>query len=204
VAALGFPADRLDVRIVQLVTLLRDGKPVVMSKREGEMVTLAEVMDDVGIDATRYFYLMRTMDSHLEFNLDLAKSKVRDNPVYYVQYAHARIASILGFARQQLPAGASERHAPMERLQEPEERLLTRHLILFPKVLDACARTLEPHGLTGYLQQLSELFHVFYGKHRVITDDIELSVARLALVRATKQVLANGLGLVGAGAPDQM
>ena len=199
--ALGLPADHLIVRIVQLVTLSRHGKPVPMSKRQGEFVTFREVLDEVGVDATRFFYLMRTMESHLDFDLDLAKSQSQENPVYYVQYAHARICSIL--AKSSLPWWTTLR-PDLGLIQEPEARLLLRWLFQYPIVLRLCASALEPHGLTSYLRKLAESFHVFYTKHRVISDDRRLSAARLALVRATRQVLANGLGILGVSAPVRM
>ena len=203
-AALGRPADRFLVRIVQLVTLSRHGKPVPMSKRQGEFVTFREVLGEVGVDATRFFYLMRTMESHLDFDLDLAKSQSNDNPVYYVQYAHARICSILRYARAQLPWRKRLGPVDLALLAEPEERMVLRQLFQFPMVTRACAQALEPHGLTGYLQRLAELLHVFYTKHRVVTEDAPRSRARLALIQATRQVLANGLGLLGVSAPRRM
>ena len=199
-AALGLPADRLAVRIVQLVTLSRKGKPVPMSKRQGEFVTFREVLDEVGVDATRFFFLMRTAESHLDFDLDLAKAQSQENPVYYIQYAHARISSILAKS----PRWWAQRRPELERLVAPEERLLIRWLFQYPIVLRLCAEALEPHGLTAYLRRLAETFHVFYTKHRVISEDQRLSAARLALVRATRQVFANGLGLLGIGAPRRM
>jgi len=204
VAALGRPAERLTVRIVQLVTLSRHGAVVPMSKREGEYVKFREILDEVGVDATRFFYLMRTMDSHLDFDVDLAKSQSNDNPVYYVQYAHARIWSILGYARRQLPWFKRLGPVRLALLGEPEERLLLRHLFQFPMVAAACAQALEPHGLTVYLQKLAELFHVFYTKHRVMTEDAARSRARLELIRAVRWVLENGLGLLGVSAPRRM
>jgi arginyl-tRNA synthetase len=199
--ALGLPTERLIVRIVQLVTLTRAGKVVPMSKRQGEFVTFREIMDEVGVDATRFFYLMRTMDSPLDFDLDLAKAQSQENPVYYIQYAHARISSILTKAR----VGWWHRwHPPLERLSSPEERALIRTLFQYPVVLRLCATALEPHGLTIYLRRLAEIFHVFYTKHRVIADDARLSAARLVLIRATQRVLANGLGLMGISAPQRL
>ncbi len=199
VAALGLPPERLIVRIVQLVTLSRQGKPVPMSKREGEFVTFREVLDEVGVDATRFFLLMRTMESHLDFDLDLAKSQSQENPVYYVQYAHARICSI--FAKHpEAEVSAGE----VGRLRTPEEVLLQRTLAQYPIVLRLCAAALEPHGLSGYLRRLAETFHVFYTKHRVISEDTQLSSARLALVQATRIVLVNGLRILGVHAPDRM
>ncbi len=200
-AALGLPADRLIVRIVQLVTLSRQGKPVPMSKRQGEFVTFREVMEEVGVDATRFFLLMRTMESHLDFDLDLAKSQSQENPVYYVQYAHARICSIL--AKAALPWWVRIR-PDLRLLKESEELLLARVLFQYPIILRLCAAALEPQGITVYLRKLAESFHVFYTKHRVITDDARLSAARLALIRATQHVLANGLGILGVSAPRRM
>ena len=201
VAALGLPADRLVVRIVQLVTLSRKGKPVPMSKRQGEFVTFREILDEVGVDATRFFFLMRTMDSHLDFDLELAKSQSQENPVYYVQYAHARICSILTKAQVSWWVRC---WPDLALLKEAEELLLLRILFQYPIVLRLCAGSLEPHGLTVYLRKLAETFHVFYTQHRVIQEDARLSAARLALVRATRQVLANGLGLLGVSAPRRM
>ncbi|MBI3320665.1 MAG: arginine--tRNA ligase [Candidatus Omnitrophica bacterium] len=201
IAALGFPADRLVVRIVQLVTLSRSGKPVPMSKRQGEFVTFREILDEVGADATRFFFLMRTMESHLDFDLELAKSQSQENPVYYIQYAHARICSIL--AKAALPWRVRLR-PDLGLLQEPEERLLLRGLYQYPIVLRLCAAALEPHGLTVYLRKLAETFHIFYTKHRVISDDLKRSSARVALVRATRQVIQNGLGILGVNAPRRM
>ena len=200
-SALGLPAERLDVRIVQLVTLSRGGKPAPMSKRQGEFVTFHEILDEVGVDATRFFYLMRTMDSPLDFDLELAKSESQDNPVYYIQYAHARICSILAKAR--LPWWTRFR-TDFGRLREPEERLLMHWLFQYPMVLRICALAVEPHGVTMYLRKLAESFHVFYTKHRVIGEDAALSAARLALIRATRQVFANGLGVLGISAPKRM
>ena len=212
-SALGLPTDRLIVRIVQLVTLSRKGQPVPMSKRQGEFVTLREILDEVGVDATRFFFLMRTAESHLDFDLELAKAHSQDNPVYYVQYAHARICSIL----TKVPGTSPVRFGPMlwktpwrmsradlSLLTQPEERLLMRWLFQYPIVLRLCAAALEPHGITTYLRKLAETFHVFYTKHRVISEDRRLSAARLALVRATRQVFANGLGLLGVTAPRRM
>jgi arginyl-tRNA synthetase len=201
VAALGLPADRLVVRIVQLVTLLRRGKPVPMSKRQGEFVTFEEILEEVGVDATRFFYVMRTMESPLDFDLELAKSQSQENPVYYVQYAHARICSIMAKGR---PPWWLALRPNLSLLGAPEERLLMRWLFQYPVVLRLCASALEPHGLTVYLRKLAESFHVFYGKHRVISDDLPRSAARFALIRATRQVFANGLDVLGVTAPVRM
>ena len=199
--ALGLPAEQLTVRMIQLVTLSRDGKPVPMSKRQGEFVTFEEIINEVGVDATRFFYLMRTMDSQLGFDLDLAKSQSQENPVYYIQYAHARICSILAKDRR---AFWQRRLPRFELLTEPEERLLMRGLFQYPVILRLCAAAMEPHGLTGYLRKVAEAFHVFYAKHRVIGEDLSLTATRLALVKAARQVLANGLGMLGITAPRRM
>ncbi len=204
VTALGQAADRLTVKIVQLVTLTRAGKVVPMSKRQGEFVTFREIMQEVGVDATRYFYLMRTAESHLDFDLELAKSQSQENPVYYVQYAHARICSVIENFTKQLPEVAADPNVDGTLLDQPEERLMLRQLFQFPSVVTACAQSLEAQGVTVYLQKLAELFHVFYTKHRVISDDLARSRARLALVQATRIVLANGLGLLGVSAPQRM
>ncbi len=201
VAALGLDAERLTVRIVQLVTLSRHGKPVPMSKRQGEFVTFREIMEEVGVDATRFFFLMRTMESHLDFDLELAKSQSQENPVYYVQYAHARICSIFANARGEWARWGPR---PLDLLTEPEERLLMRGLCQYPTVLALCAAALEPHAVTVYLRKLAETFHVFYTKHRVLTEDRERSRARLALVAATRRVLASGLSILGVSAPRKM
>ena len=203
VAALQLPADRLTIRIIQLVTLSRKGQPIPMGKRQGEFVTFRELIDEVGVDATRFFFLMRTMESHLDFDLELAKSHSQENPVYYVQYAHARICSILAYSRGRLPWWSQWR-VDLSQLQEAEARLLIRTLMQFPVVLRLCAQALEPHGITTYLQRLAETFHVFYTKHRVITEDVGRSTARLMLVKATRQVLANGLEILGVNAPRRM
>ncbi len=204
VAALGYRPEALDVIIAQLVTLYRGGSPVRMSTRAGEFVTLRQLMDDVGVDATRFFYLMRKCEAHLDFDLELAKQQSPENPVYYIQYAHARICSILGHHRQTHGTAAPSGEPMLERLVEPEELDLIRRLRQFPLVVEACVRALEPHGMTVYLQRVAEQFHFFYGKHRVVIDDRPLSEARLALVDGVRQVLCLGLGLLGIHAPEQM
>jgi arginyl-tRNA synthetase len=201
--ALGRPADALAVRLIQLVTLTRGGKAVAMGKREGEFVTLAEVVGEVGADAARFFFVMRRCESHLEFDLDLAKSKTADNPVFYVQYAHARIASIFR-THERGPAGAAAAGADLGRLELPEELALIKRLAGYPEVLAVCARTLEPHPLANYLVGLAAAFHGYYNRVRVVTDDAAGSGARLALVQAIGIVLRNGLHLMGVAAPDQM
>lgn len=205
-AALGRDADRLEVLLTQMVRLLRGGEAVKISKRGGSFVGLAEFLDEVGVDAARYFFLMRTLDSHFDFDLDLAVRQAADNPVYYVQYAHARIASIL---RQEEAAGLSrlwsERGGSQAgRLTHAAERALCLALARFPDEIADAAQARAPHRLTVYARQLAEHFHKFYGDCRVLGEDRELSAARLALCDAARQVLANCLGLLGVGAPDRM
>jgi arginyl-tRNA synthetase len=203
VQALGRPADALAVRLIQLVTLTRGGKAVAMGKREGEFTTLAEVVGEVGRDAARYFFVMRRCESHLEFDLELAKAKTADNPVFYVQYANARISSIFR-TRAERGAGGEAREADLALLALPEEIGLIKKVAIFPDVLAGCARALEPHALAQYLVALAGAFHAYYNKTRVITEDEALSDARLALVRAVGIVIRNGLDLMGVGAPAEM
>ncbi len=199
--ALGRPADALAVRLIQLVTLTRGGKAVAMGKREGEFVTLAEVVGEVGADAARFFFVTRRCESHLEFDLDLAKAKTADNPVFYVQYAHARISSIF---RTRTGRGQEDAGADLSRLELPEELSLIKKLAAFPEVLAVCARSLEPHPLANYLVSLAAAFHGYYNRVRVVTEDEGATRARLALVRAVGIVLSNGLDLMGVAAPGQM
>lgn len=202
--ALGHSAEALEVRLVQLVTLTRKGKAVAMGKRQGQFTTLAEVVSEVGRDAARFFFLMRRCESSLEFDLELAKERSADNPVYYVQYAHARINSIF---RTRLEKGLKQppsADVDLSPLDAPEELGLIRTVALYPDALVKAARTLEPHHLAAYLVGLAGSFHSYYNKVRVITDDERLSFARLALVQAVGIVIRNGLGVMGIEAPETM
>lgn len=201
-AALGFDPDRLKVIIMQLVRLFQGGEVLRMSKRTGKYVTLEELLDDVGKDAARYFFIMRSADSHLDFDLDLAKAQSQDNPVYYVQYAHARIASILRNAQGYNIPAASETDFSLLR-QEAELELL-RKIADWPGVVEGAARALEPHRLPYYAHELASAFHKFYTQCRVLQDDPDLSAARLALVKTTQATLASVLGMMGVSAPDSM
>jgi arginyl-tRNA synthetase len=213
VAALGHPG-RLDVVIGQLVTLLRNGEQVRMSKRTGEMVTFEELLDEVGADAARYFFLRRSTDQPLDFDIGLAKEQSSENPVFYVQYGHARICSILRKAAgiesgagidvadvvaRLVPAGAS-----LSALADPAEFALIRKLAEFPEIVEAAAVQLAPHKLPHYAEELAAAFHQFYTLCRVVTDDEALTVARLALVDATRSTLERVLALVGVSAPQSM
>lgn len=198
-AALGHDANQVNVLIVQLTTLYRKGEPVRMSTRAGEFVTLKELMDEVGVDATRFFFLMRKVESHLDFDLELAKEKSQENPVYYVQYAYARISSILKYAN--IPVSSE---VNLSLIHEPEEMELVKLLSSFPEVLNQAAEYLEPYRVVDYLRELATRFHKFYSVHRVVSDDPDLSRARLFLVGCTRIVLRNGLALLGIGHPEQM
>jgi arginyl-tRNA synthetase len=202
--ALGHPADGLEILIIQLVTLLRDGQPVRMSKRQGEFVLMKELLDEVGRDAARFTFLMRRHDSPLEFDLTLATRQSAENPVYYVQYAHARIASIF---KQAAASGIAPRDwdgIDLAPLTAPEELALIKRLLQYPAVVAGAARALEPHRLAYWLSDLAGAFHPYYKTHRVIGDDASLTMARLALCGAVGQVARNGLGLLGVAAPTSM
>ncbi len=195
--------DQPEVLLVQMVNLLRDGQPVKMSKRAGTFVTLREVVDEVGADAVRFNFLTRRAESQLDFDLEAAKKQSEENPVYYVQYAHARCAAILRKAADE--AGMEPRdNADTAPLTCDEERKLIALLTEYPDLLATAAERLEPYRLATWLMGLAAAWHRFYHKHRVIVADRELGRARLLLAAATKQVLANGLGLLGVSAPERM
>ena len=190
--------------LVQLVNLLRDGKPVAMSTRAGEFVTLREVVDEVGRDAARYNFLMRRSDSHLDFDLELAKKQSNENPVYYVQYAHARICSILRFGEERSYRIPVYNEVNLSLLNLPEEIQLIKVITRFPELIEGAASTMEPHRLTFYLNDLAAIFHSYYNKYKVISDDEELSKARLFLVKSVLTVVKNALRLLGVSAPEKM
>ncbi|MBI4391387.1 MAG: arginine--tRNA ligase, partial [candidate division NC10 bacterium] len=203
VAALGHDPACLTVLLVQIVRLLRAGEEVRMSKRTGDFISLQEVLEEVGPDACRYIFLTRRSDSHLDFDLEVAKAQSMENPVYYVQYVHARCASILREAEKAgVPPPAPD--APVDSLALPEELALLKQCTLLPEVVEAAAAALEPHRLPAYLQALATEFHGYYTRHRVLSNDPDLTTARLALVATVKQVVANALGLLGVAAPDRM
>lgn len=204
VQALGREKDTLKVVLVQLVNLLRAGKPVAMSTRSGEFVTLREVVDEVGKDAARYNFLMRRSDSHLDFDLEVAKKQSNENPVYYVQYAHARICSILRMADERGLAIPRYGDVDLTLLGLPEEMLLIKQTTRYPDVVEASAATLEPHRFTFYLNELASVFHSYYNKQRVVSQEEDLSRARLFLVKAVGTVLGNALRILGVSAPEKM
>jgi arginyl-tRNA synthetase len=206
VVATGRKSEQFDVILVQLVNLLRDGNPVQMSTRAGEFVTLKDIVDEVGKDAARFMFLSRSYDSGLDFDLELAKKKSADNPVYYVQYVHARITGILNKAKDEglidqidFNAGSN-----LEKLLAEEELKLIKHLAAFREQVEKSAETLHPHVVFTYLMTLASAFHAYYNRHKVIMEDRSLSLARLSLVLAVKKVIRNGLALLGVSAPERM
>ncbi len=202
--ALGFDVEKIQAIIYQFVTLTRGGVQVKMSTRKAEYVTVDELVDEVGSDVVRFFFLTRRADSHLEFDLDLAKKQSADNPVFYVQYAHARVSSLFEQAAkagaQPAPAAASH----LETLTAPEEVAVTKLLAQYTDVVEDAARALEPHRVVFYLIDLASEFHRFYNRHRVLTDDPRRTAARLYLAGATQIVVRKGLNLLGVHAPDKM
>ena len=204
-AALGKDPDAFEVPIVQMVHLYRGGEKAFMSTRKGEFVTLRELRREVGNDAARFFYIMRRCEQHLDFDLDLAKSQSSDNPVYYLQYAHARICSVLRQAGERGHEVETEvDEVALELLTEAQEQDLLTTLSRFPEVVEAAALAREPHQVAFYLRQVANDFHAYYNAHQFLVDDAALRTARLALNRATRQVLANGLKLLGVSAPEAM
>jgi arginyl-tRNA synthetase len=202
--ALGRDKEAFKVLLIQFVTLLKDGKPVGMSTRSGEFTTLREVLHEVGKDAARFFFLMRKCDAHLEFDLDLAKKTSNENPVYYVQYAHARIASIFRVAFEAGIDPAAVKSAPVNLLVLKEEINLIKMILDYYAVLEGASRSFEPHRVTFYLLELVGKFHSYYNKARVVGDDRELTSARLLLLAILRDVIKDGLGILGVSAPERM
>lgn len=204
VKALGYDPSALEVVIMQLIRLYKGGEIVRMSKRSGQFVTLEDLVEEVGRDAARYFFVMRSADSHLDFDLDLAKSESNENPVYYIQYAHARICSILRQLDEQGGQMPDPGRADYSLLKEEYELALARKLADFPGEVASAATGLAPQRIARYLHELAGLLHSFYNSHRVIVPEKDLSAARLVLVEATRITLKNGLGLLGINAPERM
>ncbi len=205
IEASGYQPDQFKVILIQLVNLLRDGSPVAMSTRSGEFVTLEDVIKEVGRDAARFLFLMRHYESPLDFDLEVAKKKSNDNPVFYVQYVHARISSIARKADSE--KGIRNISPDMLKANwaiEPEEIRLIKAMAAYPEVVGAAAEHMEPHRITFYLMDLAALFHSYYNKHKVLTDDDDSTLNRLNLVFAVKKVIRNGLGLIGVSAPEKM
>jgi arginyl-tRNA synthetase len=204
VRALGYDPSRFEILIHQIVRLFRGSEMVRMSKRAGDIVPLSGLLEDVGTDAARFFFLMQSLDSHLDFDLELAKKQAADNPVYYVQYAHARICSILREAEERGLSLPDIADANLDRLGEPDELALMRKLADLPHEISQAAERYEPHRMTRYARELAATFHGFYTNCRVLGDDPELTAARLALVQAALTVLRIVLSLIGVSAPDRM
>jgi arginyl-tRNA synthetase len=202
--ALGHPREALDILIVQLVTLLRDGQPVRMSKRRGEYVLMEELLEEVGRDAARFTFLSRRHDSPLDFDLAVAARQTADNPVYYVQYAHARIKSLARQAAEQGFAVPAWDEIDTGVLTLAEEQQIIKRLLQFPDAVAGAARALEPHRVAYWLQELAGLFHPYYRAHRILQPDRALAQGRMALCAAVGQVVANGLDLLGVSAPETM
>jgi arginyl-tRNA synthetase len=203
--AMGYAGDSLEVPFVQFVSLYRAGEKLSMSTRSGDFVTLRQLREEVGNDAARFFYVMRSNDQHLDFDLELAKSHSNDNPVYYIQYAHARVASV--FRQLEEKSYAWDREAGLERLPrltEMHEKALMSTLSRYPEVIELSASNRAPQHLVHYLRDLANEFHTYYNAHQFIVDDADLRNARLTLIAATRQVIANGLGVLGVSAPDSM
>jgi len=204
IEASGRKRDQFDVILVQLVNLLRGGEPVAMSTRAGEFVTLSDVVREVGRDAARFIFLTRHYESPLDFDLELAKQKTNDNPVFYVQYVHARISSILRKGRERGMEDTAWVDEAIATLKASEEINLIKTMSRYPEVLRNSALNMEPHRVTFYLMDLASAFHAYYNKHRVLTDDPLLSHGRLYLVMAVQKVIRNGLNLLGVSAPEKM
>ncbi|MFA9409086.1 MAG: arginine--tRNA ligase [Candidatus Dadabacteria bacterium] len=199
--SIGLDDSRFNVLLIQFVRLMREGKEVAMSKRAGSYVTLKEVAQEVGADVMRFFLLMRSSESHLDFDLDLAKKESSENPVYYIQYAYARIGSIFRKAQEE---GITQSSNNLALLKAPEEIDLVKKLLLFPEVLEDSAKSLAPHKVAYYLQELAAQFHVYYNKCRVVDENKDISSARLYLITCAQTVLGNGLKLLGVSAPERM
>ncbi|MCW8890724.1 MAG: arginine--tRNA ligase, partial [Sedimenticola sp.] len=203
--AVGDDPSRLDVLLVQFAILYRGGERVQMSTRSGSFVTLRELRKEVGSDAARFFYVMRKCEQHMDFDLDLAKSQSSDNPVYYVQYAHARVCSVLRQAAEKsIAVDITEGSENLERLTEAHEQGLLKTLARYPEVVENAALNEEPHQLTHYVRELANDFHTYYNAHQFLVDDESLRDARIKLILAVRQVLKNGLNLLGVSAPEKM
>lgn len=204
IQALGYDRSTFKVILVQLVNLLRAGKLVSMSTRTGEFISLKDVIQEVGVDACRYFFMLRRAESPLDFDLELAKKEGTENPVYYVQYVHARVSSIFKKAAAQEVEIPTFDNVDIALLSLPEERLLAKRVAIFPEFVEGMALALEPHRLTAYLQDVAGIFHSYYNKYRIISDDKEMTKSRVLLVKVIQGVVRSALGLLGIAAPTEM
>ena len=201
--ALGYQPEDLEIQLVQFANLFENGEKMSMSTRSGEFVTLKQLREDVGLDAARFFYVMRKAEQHMDFDLDLAREQSSDNPVYYLQYAHARICSVQRQCAEKSIA-VDLQNAQLARLDNPHEQALIKQLGLFAERVEVAATRREPHQVVNYLRELANQFHSWYNAHQFIVEDVELRDARIALALAVGQVLRNGLVLMGVSAPDKM
>ncbi len=202
--AMGYDKKIFKILLVQFVSLLRAGEKVSMSTRSGEFETLADVVSEVGVDATRYFFLMRSSDTHLDFDLELAKKETPDNPVFYIQYAHARICSIFRAAEENGVIWDSSAGVDLAPLNEDEEFAIIQAILSFPEIVEKSARALEVHRISHYLLDLVSRFHGYYSRHRVISDDKSLTQARLFLLDGLRITIRNGFELMGISSPEKM
>jgi len=203
--AMGYAGDSLEVELVQFVALYRSGKKMQMSTRSGEFDTLRQLRAEVGNDAARFYYVSRSNDQHLDFDLDVAKSQSNDNPVYYIQYAHARVASVFRqLDEKSLQWDRDNGQKQLAGLVEPQEKALMTSLSRYPEVVELAANNRAPQHLVHYLRDLANDFHTYYNAHAFIVDDAALRDSRLFLVAATRTVIANGLGILGVSAPEKM
>ncbi|MEJ2094717.1 MAG: arginine--tRNA ligase, partial [Gammaproteobacteria bacterium] len=203
--ALGKNPDLLDILLVQFATLYRGTEKLQMSTRSGQFVTLRELRDEVGKDAARFFYVMRKSEQHLDFDLELAKSESQDNPVYYIQYAHARVCSVLRQASEKnLALPADPASVDLSRLEQTYEKTILTRLSIYPEILLNAAQSYEPHQIVFYLRELANEFHTYYNACQILVDDESLRNARIELICAVRQVIRNGLLLLGVSAPEKM
>ena len=204
IQALGYNRSTFKVILMQLVNLLRSGKQVSMSTRTGEFISLKEVIQEVGVDACRFFFMLRRAESPLDFDLELAKKEGTENPVYYVQYVHARVSSIFKKAAANEVEIPTFDNVDIALLSLPEERLLAKRVAIFPEFVEGMALALEPHRVTSYLQDVAGIFHSYYNKHRIISDDKEMTKSRILLIKVIQGVVRSALGLLGIAAPTEM
>ncbi len=203
--ALGANTDQIDIPLVQFAILYRGGERVQMSTRSGSFVTLRELRDEVGNDAARFFYVMRKAEQHMDFDLDLAKSRSNENPMYYIQYAHARICSVIRkLAEAQLSHDLDKGNEHLELLTTTHEQALLKRLAAYPEIISSSAKNLEPHSIAHYLRELANDFHSYYNAEKFIIDDDNLRNARFNLIQAVKQTILNGLTILGVSAPESM
>ncbi len=203
IGALGHKPDKLEILLVQFANLYRGGQKVQMSTRSGSFVTLEDLRKEVGNDAARFFYILRKSEQHMDFDLDLAKSKTNENPVFYIQYAHARICSVFRQANEKGFESNLE-EANLSLLTEEVEKNILRELSRYKSVIESAAIQYEPHQLAYYLRDLATQFHSYYNACTFILEDHDLTQARLSLIHAAKQILRNGLSILGVGAPESM